>query len=59
MTVPGPQPGGARLTPRQVVGWGLTFLAILALIILFFMYGRQVRPILGARPQGVWLTNSS
>ena len=45
MTDPGPQPG--RLSPRQVVGWGLLLLAILVLLILFFAYGRQVPPILG------------
>ncbi len=57
VTGPGPQPG--RLTPRQAVGWGLAFLVILALVVLFFIYGRQVRPILGTLPTGVWPTNLS
>ena len=54
---PGPQP--ARLRPAQAVGWGLALLAIVVLVILFFLYGRQVRPILGAGPQGVWPTTLS
>jgi len=41
----GPQPG--RLTPRQAVGWGVAFLVIAVLIVLFFIFGRQVHPALG------------
>ena len=55
--------GGAgrpgRLTPRQMLGWFIAFAAILALVILFFVYGRHVRPVLGARPGEAWLTSSS
>jgi hypothetical protein len=57
--VTGGAPQTGRLTPRQAVGWGLAFLIILVLILLFFKYGRQVRPILGERPAGAWLTNLS
>ena len=45
MTGTPPPPG--RMTPRQAAGWGLAFLVILTLIVLFFIYGPQVRPVLG------------
>jgi hypothetical protein len=45
VTAGGPPPG--RLTPRQAVGWSVAFAVILALVVLFFIYGRQVRPALG------------
>jgi len=57
VTGPGPHPG--RLTPRQAVGWALAFLVILVLVALFFLYGRQVRPVLGNLPTSVWPTNLS
>jgi hypothetical protein len=40
-------PPGGRLTPGQAWGWGLAFAVIIALVVLFFVFGRQVRPILG------------
>jgi len=55
--------GGAgrpgRLTARQTLGWFIALAAILALVILFFVYGRHVRAVLGARPGEVWPTSSS
>jgi hypothetical protein len=54
---PGPQP--TRLRLGQALGWGLAFLVIAVLVILFFIFGRQVRPLLGARTVSAWLTNSS
>ena len=54
MTGPGPQP--PRLRPGQALGWGLAFLAIAVLVILYFLWGRQVRPILGAAAIGAWPT---
>ena len=47
------------MTPRQVLGWGVAFLVILVLVILFFLFGRQVRPVLGALPAEAWLKNLS
>jgi hypothetical protein len=41
------------------VGWALAFLVILALVVLFFIYGRQVRPILSLPPTSTWPTNLS
>ncbi len=55
----GGPPSGGRLTPRQAVGWGLAFLVIVMLIVLFFRYGRQARPMLGALPAEAWPTNLS
>lgn len=55
----GGAPPTGRLTPLQAAGWGAAFLVILVLIILFFLNGRQVRPILGALPAGAWPTNLS
>ena len=49
----------ARMTVRQVVGWGLAFLVIIILIVLFFIYGRRVHPILGALPLEAWQTRLS
>jgi len=43
-----PSPGPARLTPRQVWLWGLAFAVIVALIVLYFVYGRTLRPPLGS-----------
>jgi len=45
--VTGGAPQTGRLTPRQAAGWGIAFLVILILILMFFKYGRAVRPILG------------
>ena len=58
MTTPS-SPGQIRMTPKQAVGWGVAFLVIVALIIAFFLYGRQVRPMIGALPAEAWLTNLS
>ena len=35
-----------RLTTRQALGWGIAFAVILALLALFFLYGRQLKPLL-------------
>jgi hypothetical protein len=51
------QPG--RLTPRQALGWFIALAAVLALVILFFVFGRHVRPVLGARPGEAWPISSS
>jgi hypothetical protein len=48
-----------RLTIRQVVGWGFVFIVIVALVICFFLYGRQVVPLVGALPGEEWLTSLS
>lgn len=42
---PGPE---ARVTLRQALVWGLAFAAIVALVILYFLYGRQVVSLLGS-----------
>ncbi len=42
------------MTPRQLLGWGIAFVLILVLVALFFLYGRQVRPVLGALPLEAW-----
>jgi antibiotic biosynthesis monooxygenase (ABM) superfamily enzyme len=52
-----PQP--ARMTPRQALGWGMAFLVIVVLVVLFFLFGRQVRPVLGALPIEAWPTSLS
>jgi hypothetical protein len=51
----------ARLSGRQAVGWSVAFLIVVLLVILFFLYGRQVRPMLGLAlpPGGAWLPSSS
>lgn len=54
---PAPPPG--RITVRQIVGWGLAFLVIIILIVLFFIYGRRVHPLLGALPLEAWQTSLS
>ena len=54
MSGPGPQPNRLRL--GQAVGWGLAFLAIVVLVILYFLFGRQVRPLLGAAAVDAWRT---
>lgn len=56
---PGQEP--ARLGRGQVIGWSVAFLIVVLLVILFFLYGRQVRPMLGlALPPGeAWLPSSS
>ena len=48
-----------RLSIRQVVGWGLVFIVIVALVICFFLYGRQVVPLVGSLPGEEWLTSLS
>jgi hypothetical protein len=50
----GGAPSQGRMTGRQVVGWGIAFLLIIVLVVLFFLYGRQVRPVLGSLPLGAW-----
>ena len=57
MTGPTPSPG--RLTPRQALGWGVAFVVIAILVILFFLMGREVRPALGQAPWSAWQQNSS
>ena len=51
----------ARLSGRQAIGWSVAFLIVALLVILFFLYGRQVHPMLGvALPPGeAWLPSSS
>jgi hypothetical protein len=49
-----------RLSGWQAVGWSVAFLIVVLLVILFFLYGRQVRPMLSALPPGeAWLPSSS
>jgi hypothetical protein len=49
-----------RLSGRQAIGWSVALLIVVLLVILFFLYGRQVRPMLGALPPGeAWLPSSS
>lgn len=55
----GSPPSSGRMTPRQVLGWGVAFLVIVVLVILFFLFGRQVRPVLGGLPAEVWLKSLS
>ncbi len=43
----GPAQAPARLTLRQAAGWSFAFLVIAALVILYFLYGRPIRPFLG------------
>lgn len=57
--VTGGSPGPTRLTVAQALGWGIAFLIVLFLIVLFFLYGRQVRPVLGTLPLEVWPTSLS
>ena len=50
----------ARLSLGQAVLWTAALLIVALLVILFFLYGRQVRPLLGAlSPGGTWLPSSS
>jgi hypothetical protein len=39
--------------------WGAALLIIAALVVLFFVFGRQVAPVLGAWPGEAWHTSSS
>jgi hypothetical protein len=49
-----------RLSGRQAIGWSLAFLIVALLVILYFLYGRQVRPVLGLLPPGeAWLPSLS
>ena len=57
MTAGPPAPG--RLSLRQLIGWGVAFAVVLALIILFFLFGRQVAPLVNGLPQGEWLKSWS
>ena len=50
----GGAPPQGRVTPRQELGWGIAFFVIIILVVLFFLYGRQVRPVLGVLPLEVW-----
>ena len=43
----GSPPASGRMTLRQFLGWGAAFLIIVVLIVLFFLFGGQVRPTLG------------
>jgi hypothetical protein len=50
----------ARLSGRQAIGWSVAFLVVALLVILFFLYGRQVRPMVSVLPPGeAWLPSSS
>jgi hypothetical protein len=50
----------ARISGRQAIGWSVAFLIVVLLVVLFFLYGRQVRPMLGALPPGeAWLPSLS
>lgn len=42
-----PSADAPRISGRQAVFWGVAFLVIAALVALYFIDGRQVRPILG------------
>jgi hypothetical protein len=35
------------MSARQALAWGLAFAVIGALVVFYFTYGRQVRPLLG------------
>ena len=59
MTGGGPPPPPQRVSVKQAIGWALAFLVIIVLIVLFFIYGRQVHPMLGALPAEAWLTSLS
>lgn len=50
----GGAPPQGRMTGRQILGWGIAFLLVIVLVVLFFLYGRQVRPVLGSLPLEVW-----
>ncbi len=52
----GPPPPG-RITPRQAAGWLVAFAIIAALVVVYFLFGRHVRPILGVLPGAPWLTS--
>jgi len=42
----GPAAGGARLTAGQMLGWGLAFLIIAALVATYFAHASAVAPLL-------------
>jgi hypothetical protein len=42
-----PPSGPGRITPGQAWSWGLALVVVIALIVLFFLYGRHLRPLLG------------
>jgi hypothetical protein len=50
----GGAPPQGRVTPRQALGWGIAFVVIIILVVFFFLYGRQVRPVLGVLPLEAW-----
>lgn len=43
----GTPPPAPRLTARQALGWGIVMALVVALLVLYFLYGRNVRPLLG------------
>jgi hypothetical protein len=43
----GAPPSSGRITPRQALGWGLFFVLVAALVALYFIFGRSVRPLPG------------
>jgi len=55
--VTGGGPPSGRLTPGQAIGWTVALLLIALLVVLFFLYGDEVRPVLGALPGTSWLTS--
>ena len=50
----GGAPHQGRMTGRQMLGWGIAFFLIIVLVVLFFLYGRQVRPVLGSLLLEAW-----
>ena len=50
----GGAPSQGRVTSRQALGWGIAFVVIIILVVFFFLYGRQVRPVLGVLPLEAW-----
>ena len=52
-------PVSGRLSIRQLLGWGIVFAIIVALVVVFFLFGRQVVPLVGALPGEEWLTSLS
>lgn len=52
--VTGQPPPPGRLSAAQAIGWGLAFLLIATLIVLFFTHAGVVRPLLSQGPEVAW-----